>query len=466
MHGRRKSLIPALDTPVALTLGLAAGIYANRHHVPVESVQTFFGVRVSLLNVYFAAALALLWSRAVELAGLGRSYTLGLGKAVLYAVQLCGLATLAVGVFLVLRHGTDPILNICSYFFAASSSYFVLRLLIMNPRQAPQGRQRVIILGTGRRASRAWRELRVNQNDHCDFLGFVDDREPSDAPPDIIARFLTTTTGLSQYLLRNVVDELVVAVPIKSCYEMAQRAVSIAESVGVRVSCLQDTYTLSLRKSARAEPIVELTPSDHHYHLCQLIKRVADVILASVALIVLAPIFLVIALVVKCTSPGPVFFLQDRFGYHRRVFRMYKFRSMVKDAPNLMSRLEAQNEASGPIFKIRNDPRITPFGKFIRKTSLDELPQLWNVVRGDMSLVGPRPMSMRDVSHFNDATLMRRFSVRPGVTGSWQVGGRGSLLFDDWVEFDFGYIEKWSLGLDLKILAQTVPALLKRSGAA
>jgi lipopolysaccharide/colanic/teichoic acid biosynthesis glycosyltransferase len=174
----------------------------------------------------------------------------------------------------------------------------------------------------------------------------------------------------------------------------------------------------------------------------------------------------VLALVVKCTSPGPVFFLQDRFGYHRRVFRMYKFRSMVKDAPNLMSSLEAQNEASGPIFKIRNDPRITPFGQFIRKTSLDELPQLWNVVRGDMSLVGPRPMSMRDVSHFNDPTLMRRFSVRPGVTGSWQVGGRGTLLFDDWVEFDFSYIEKWSLGLDLKILAQTVPALLKRSGAA
>jgi exopolysaccharide biosynthesis polyprenyl glycosylphosphotransferase len=465
MHGPRKSLISAIDTPVAVTLGLAAGIIANRHHVPVGSVETFFGVRVTLLNVYFAAALALLWSRAVELAGLDRSYKLGLGKAILRSIQLCGVATLAVAMFLVLRHGTESTPIICGYFFAASSLYFVLRLLSINPRQAQHGRQRVIILGTGRRASRAWRELRVNQNNHCDFLGFIDDREPADAPPDIAARYLTTTAGLSEYLLYNVVDELVVAVPIKSCYEMAQRAVSIAESVGVRVSCLQDTYTLSLHKVARSEPIVELTPSDHNYQLHQLIKRAVDFVLAAVALIVLSPLFLVIAIIVKSTSSGPVFFSQDRFGYHRRVFRIYKFRSMVKDAPNLMSGLELQNEASGPIFKIRNDPRITSFGAFIRKTSLDELPQLWNVVRGDMSLVGPRPMSMRDVSHFNDATLMRRFSVRPGVTGFWQVWGRGSLRFDDWVELDFRYIETWSLGLDLKILAQTVPALLKRSGA-
>lgn len=144
---------------------------------------------------------------------------------------------------------------------------------------------------------------------------------------------------------------------------------------------------------------------------------------------------------------------------------MYKFRSMVEDAPQLMAKLEAQNEARGPIFKITNDPRITRVGRFLRSTSLDELPQLLNVLKGDMSLVGPRPMSVRDVSLFSDAQLMRRFSVRPGVTGSSQVLARSSNDFDQWVSLDSSYIEDWSLALDLSILLRTIPAVLKRSGA-
>jgi lipopolysaccharide/colanic/teichoic acid biosynthesis glycosyltransferase len=137
---------------------------------------------------------------------------------------------------------------------------------------------------------------------------------------------------------------------------------------------------------------------------------------------------------------------------------------MVQDAPQLMAKLESQNEANGPIFKMANDPRITPLGRFLRKTSLDELPQLLNVIKGDMSLVGPRPMSVRDVSLFTEAQLMRRFSVRPGITGSWQVSARASLDFDQWVVLDCSYIENWSLALDLSILARTIPAVLKRSG--
>jgi lipopolysaccharide/colanic/teichoic acid biosynthesis glycosyltransferase len=130
-----------------------------------------------------------------------------------------------------------------------------------------------------------------------------------------------------------------------------------------------------------------------------------------------------------------------------------------------MASLEHHNEAQGPIFKIKNDPRITPFGRFLRTTSLDELPQLWNVLAGDMSLVGPRPMSVRDVSLFTEAQLMRRFSVRPGITGIWQVSGRSSLTFDQWMKLDFAYLDEWSLALDLRILARTVPAVLARSGS-
>jgi lipopolysaccharide/colanic/teichoic acid biosynthesis glycosyltransferase len=160
-----------------------------------------------------------------------------------------------------------------------------------------------------------------------------------------------------------------------------------------------------------------------------------------------------------------VLFTQERYCYRRRRFRMLKFRSMVHNAEELLSNLESQNEAVGPIFKMRDDPRVTKFGRFLRTTSLDELPQLWNVLTGEMSLVGPRPMSIRDVSKFSEASLMRRFSVTPGMTGLWQVNGRSGVEFDQWIEMDFSYIDQWSLLLDVKIMARTITAVLKRSGA-
>jgi lipopolysaccharide/colanic/teichoic acid biosynthesis glycosyltransferase len=177
------------------------------------------------------------------------------------------------------------------------------------------------------------------------------------------------------------------------------------------------------------------------------------------------PVMIFIAIGIKATSKGPVLFAQERYGHRRRRFHMLKFRSMVHNAEQLMKDLEDQNEAVGPIFKIRNDPRVTRFGRFLRTTSLDELPQLWNVLVGDMSLVGPRPMSVRDVSLFSEATLMRRFSVKPGITGLWQVNGRSELPFEQWIEFDFNYIDRWSLLLDLKIMCQTVSVVMRRSGA-
>jgi lipopolysaccharide/colanic/teichoic acid biosynthesis glycosyltransferase len=145
---------------------------------------------------------------------------------------------------------------------------------------------------------------------------------------------------------------------------------------------------------------------------------------------------------------------------------MYKLRTMFVNAETLQGDLEDRNEASGPVFKIREDPRITPVGRFLRRTSIDELPQLWNVLRGDMSLVGPRPLPVRDVQRFTEGALMRRFSVRPGVTGLWQVSARSSLDFEDWVRLDMQYIDDWSLTLDVRIMAMTLPAVLRGSGAA
>jgi lipopolysaccharide/colanic/teichoic acid biosynthesis glycosyltransferase len=177
-------------------------------------------------------------------------------------------------------------------------------------------------------------------------------------------------------------------------------------------------------------------------------------------------IFLVVTLLIKLTSPGPVLFVQERVGLGKRRFRLYKFRTMIQGAEKKLAEVEHLNEMSGPVFKIKNDPRITKIGKFLRKTSIDELPQLINVLKGDMSLVGPRPLPVRDYNGFDQDWQRRRFSVRPGITCLWQVTGRSNVSFDKWMKLDMEYIDNWSLILDFKILILTIPAVLRGSGAA
>jgi exopolysaccharide biosynthesis polyprenyl glycosylphosphotransferase len=365
-------------------------------------------------------------------------------------------------------HSVRPVRKLPMYFLIFAFGYQVCRLLVrrLHFRHYVTGPERVVILGSGPRASRAWRELRTQHRHSKSLLGFVDDRDPAAMPPDIASRFIGDVDSLSEYLLRNAVDELIVATP-RSSYEMTQRGISIAESAGLRLMVLNDVYVLMHQKNLRerATMFLELVPKDSRREAAELAKRVLDTMASAAGLVLLTPLFLVVGVAIKLTSPGPVFFGQARYGHGRRQFKMYKFRSMVRNAPALMEDLEAQNEARGPIFKIKDDPRITRLGRFLRRSSLDELPQLWNVLSGDMSLVGPRPMSVRDVSLFSEAQLMRRFSVCPGMTGIWQVSGRSTFSFDQWVRLDSSYIEQWSFLLDLKILALTFPAILKRSGA-
>jgi lipopolysaccharide/colanic/teichoic acid biosynthesis glycosyltransferase len=169
---------------------------------------------------------------------------------------------------------------------------------------------------------------------------------------------------------------------------------------------------------------------------------------------------------VKCTSPGSILFRQTRVGLNKRQFQIYKFRTMVANAEQIQEELLPMNEMAGPVFKISNDPRVTALGRVLRKTSIDELPQLFNVLMGEMSLVGPRAMSLRDYQLFDQDWQRRRFSVKPGITCLWQVNGRSSIPFEKWMELDMQYIDKWSLWLDFKILARTVPAVLRGTGAA
>jgi exopolysaccharide biosynthesis polyprenyl glycosylphosphotransferase len=195
-----------------------------------------------------------------------------------------------------------------------------------------------------------------------------------------------------------------------------------------------------------------------------LLKRIMDIILSLVGLIVLSPLLVIVALVVRFTSPGPVLFAQERVGMNKRLFKLYKFRSMYMDAEKRRRELEHLNEMDGPVFKMKNDPRVTPIGRFIRKTSIDELPQLLNVLRGQMSLVGPRPPLLAEVDRY-EWLYRRRLSIKPGITCLWQISGRNEISFKQWMEMDKAYIDNWSLWLDIKILAKTIPAVLFSRGA-
>lgn len=197
----------------------------------------------------------------------------------------------------------------------------------------------------------------------------------------------------------------------------------------------------------------------------QRLKRLIDIVVSAALLVLISPLLLLIAILIRLTSEGPIFYPWKVLGHRARPFLGYKFRTMVPNADELKAEMLAQNEMTGPVFKIRNDPRVTPIGRFLRKYSLDELPQLWSVLRGDMSLVGPRPPSPTEFAAF-EPWQRGKLAVTPGITCLWQVMGRSEISdFDEWARLDLEYIENWSLWLDLKILLKTVPAVLRGRGA-
>ncbi len=272
---------------------------------------------------------------------------------------------------------------------------------------------------------------------------------------------------IHEVLKENVVDQVVVAVP-RSKLESIGKIFSACEEEGVTVRLMSDMFDFQVDRMrltiVGGIPLLSFEPVAHD-ELALLFKRMFDVAAVVAAMPVLIPLFAILAVAVKLDSPGPVFFKQRRVGLRKRIFPMLKFRSMVVDAEEKLKEIEHLNEADGPIFKIAKDPRVTRIGAFMRKTSLDELPQLINVLLGHMTLVGPRPMSIRDVDLFDKGIQRKRFSVRPGLTCLWQISGRSNLPFDKWLELDLAYIDNWSLALDLKILFKTIPVILKGEGA-
>jgi exopolysaccharide biosynthesis polyprenyl glycosylphosphotransferase len=454
------------DAVFALAVALSAVVYGNSARLPPGGVRQFLQVRVTVLNALFAGIFMIAWISVFAALDVHCPQSSGIFRKFIRIIEGCAAMTLLLVGYLYCAHTTGPTGRIGVVFFVGSFCYKAFRIL-GNKWIAARDPQLVVILGSGRRAVKAWRQIRTQYHGPVKLVGFVDDRSVSEMAPDVAARYLGAIDDLSSLLLRNVVDELLIAMPVKSCYDSIQRAVAIAEEVGVQIAYMQDMYATTIKHTAAGddELFSDLVPLHEHYVTRQGIKRLVDVVGAAAGICLLSPLLLLIAFAVKLSSKGPVFFVQHRYGYRRRLFRMYKFRSMIRNAPELMAQMESRNEAVGPIFKMRLDPRATPVGRFLRTTSLDELPQLWNVLIGNMSLVGPRPMSVRDVSLFDEAALMRRFTVKPGITGLWQISGRSAVSFDQWIKLDFSYIDEWSLALDFQILARTIGAVVKRTGA-
>jgi exopolysaccharide biosynthesis polyprenyl glycosylphosphotransferase len=278
---------------------------------------------------------------------------------------------------------------------------------------------------------------------------------------------LGTIGEMKEILERESVDEIMACLPIDSKIEEISQVTGYARDLGVVMRLVPGAVERRVLEGFHFEYFDDefVITLFRERMIGQLfMKRVLDVVLSSVLLLVMLPVFLVTAVCIKVSSGGPVFFMQERVGLNKRTFRMIKFRSMRDNAEEIRESIAHLNEVDGPVFKIQNDPRVTDFGKFLRRSSLDELPQLFNVLRGEMSLVGPRPPLPEEVDRY-EWMFRKRLSVKPGMTCIWQISGRSDVSFARWMRMDQDYVENWSLWLDLQILMKTIPAVLTSRGA-
>jgi exopolysaccharide biosynthesis polyprenyl glycosylphosphotransferase len=326
----------------------------------------------------------------------------------------------------------------------------------------------VLVIGGGARGARIMRTIEERRELGYRILGYLDSEEAFSRRSVRGVAWLGSVEELPEIISNTVIDEVIIALPVKSQYNRIKMAVAVLEEQGILVHIVSDLFPNQLARMQSQEfegwPLLSLHSAPPFCWRTD-IKRAIDFFGAAFGLIAISPLLIVTAIVVKLESKGPVFFFQERMGYNKRRFRMIKFRTMVVDAEARMSEIEHLNEKDGAIFKIKNDPRITRIGRHLRRFSIDELPQLWNVLVGDMSLVGPRPLSIRDAMKLESGSHKRRFSVRPGLTCLWQVSGRSELSFEEWMKLDLEYIDRWSLALDGKILLQTLPAVVTAKGA-
>jgi exopolysaccharide biosynthesis polyprenyl glycosylphosphotransferase len=370
------------------------------------------------------------------------------------------LAVISLSLFFVFRLPDVSRLFLVGFFPALAAATLldrvVLRLVFRSLRSSGRNVRYVLVIGAGPRAQRFAAKLEDHRELGLEVSGFLDD-EPFDLPRGW--RHLGPLDAIESILHESVIDEVVICLPF-SQWDKVDAISQIAEDEGKIVRVPMDTIGRAFSQGRMEEldgtPVFSLV-SGPDRAIALAFKRALDIAGSVVAIVVLSPVFALVAIAIRRADGGPAFFRQVRVGLHGRPFEVIKYRTMTIDAEARYDELAEQSDTRGAAFKMTNDPRITPVGRFLRRTSLDELPQFWNVLRGEMSLVGPRPAPPREVEGY-DLWHRRRLSMKPGITGLWQVTARQSDDFEERAELDLAYIDRWSLWLDAKILIRTIPA--------
>jgi exopolysaccharide biosynthesis polyprenyl glycosylphosphotransferase len=475
---RRQILVAALKLSDLVLMAFCFGFSSVPllYQSGAPSIAHYFSMRVKIQNFAVFIGFLIVWHSTFSLLGLHDSGRLSTWRAeclkIVKATSVGTLLILVAALLFRIRMVTPSFIMV--FWCASSITTALIRLFVRNLMERLRVRGRnlryILIVGTNPRAVKFARKIEAKVELGYRIVGFADDEWAG------MQEFRSTgykiacgLEGIPEFVRKTVIDEVIIALPVRSLYIHASRIVSLCEEQGVVTRLLSSIFnpTLLPYRAERSlhDSVITLysgAPDDW----ARLNKRVLDFSISLLVTILLAPIFFITALVIKLNSSGPVLFKQRRVGLNKRIFFVYKFRTMAPDAEQRMREVEHLNEVGGPVFKIKNDPRITPVGRFLRKASIDELPQLFNVLKGDMSLVGPRPLPLRDYEGFSQDWHRRRFSVRPGITCLWQINGRSSISFEKWMELDMEYIDRWSLWLDLQILLRTLPVVLKGTGAA
>ncbi len=344
------------------------------------------------------------------------------------------------------------------------ASRIALRLVFNRMRGRGYNRSYMVIVGVGEAAQVFADAIDRHKELGIEVIGHL--RAPGDDEGVVTRPILGDVTDLGRVFHERVVDEVALCAGVGAeDAEWAQPIIHLAADEGkhVRVLSTAPPRPLDLQTEELNGMLVRSYAHGPTRLASLAVKRMIDVVGAAVGLVLLSPIFAIVALVMLATEGRPILFHQARVGLQGREFTMHKFRTMVRDAEARLAEVRHLNERNGIVFKVTDDPRLTRLGRVLRATSIDELPQLWNVLRGDMSLIGPRPLPVREVADF-DIWHRRRHSMKPGITGLWQVGARADPDFDNWVELDLAYIDRWSLVLDAKIILRTIPAVIGRTG--
>ncbi len=469
MHVIRRRL--ALRALQGLDLGILCVATGYVLYLDVQAADKNFPALSWALVGWLVASLTV-WHLALAGAKVYRSHRLSGGFPVVEILSGVSMGAVGIGALaLLFQPASIDLNNIVRVWwisaFAISLSRILLWALLVRVRYRGRNLRFVLVVGSGPRAARLIKRICERPTGYR-VIGYVDDLAATDSGYLHGFECLGMVDTLPKILAERVVDEVFIVLPMRSFYDATMQVIRHCEEQGVPVRIPCDLFVPGM--SAQYTDVIEdmavisLVPSapPSWYFIS---KRIMDLMVSVPLLVLFAPLFIAVAILIKLDSPGPVFFVQKRVGLNKRLFPLIKFRTMRQDSEAMQSQFEHLNESGGPVFKIRDDPRVTRLGRFLRRQSIDELPQLLNVLVGHMSLVGPRPLPLRDVEGFQLDWQRRRFSARPGITCLWQISGRSSISFDQWMHLDLLYMDRRSLLLDLKILVQTIPAVLQKTGA-